>query len=488
MKLDRKDLALGLLLAVLAFVLYRATFKARQFGDSALLMSIFSAHRDGSGFWYHTLYMPVAGVLGRLLWWASAPEVLRVLSAGCGALGVAFAFLLARAWRASRSASLLAAGLLAVSPGYWFFSTSIEVHTLHAACVGLCAVVAVYAPWQRPLLASLLVAVTLPLLYLSHQSGMLLGPGFVVLSQHARVSCGLARFRIRTLLFGIGPLYLAALIAAIPLSAWMSNRSLAVHLSASRTSVVDFPYEIGLSSAWEGWIQPLGLLLPLAGAGVVACSRNVWALAAPLTFVLPSAAFFLTWGLPERGGYTLGSSMFLAVLASAALSGAARWRVVLGMSLLVLQAAWGYTALRAYDGPEWRETLYDRRDAIRHAIGERGGVISLNTTFQYIEAELPGVIELNLLLELTRAMSNGQPPEAFLAESEPRLMQILGREDLPVLFDRSYADLVRRTAPQALPYSEALERWLEARYQLEPVEGVELPLYRLTGRAADPPR
>ena len=66
------------------------------------------------------------------------------------------------------------------------------------------------APWQRPLLAGLLTAACLPLVFLSHQSGILLGPGFVLLAQVARKRRVGAGFRPGVLLLGIGPLFLAS--------------------------------------------------------------------------------------------------------------------------------------------------------------------------------------------------------------------------------------------------------------------------------------
>lgn len=485
------DWAVALLLAAFAFVLYRTTFQARQFGDSSLLVQIFAARSDGTGFWYHALYMPAAGLLGRVLPGASPPEVLRVLSSGCGALGVAFAYGIARKWPVRRPAAILAAGLLAISPGYWYFSTMIEVHTLHAACVGLCALVTLAAPWRRPLLASLWVALLLPLLFLSHQSGVLLGPGFVLLSQYSRFAGGQPPFKARTLLLGIGPLYLCALLAAIPLSAWMGHRTLSNLFSGTENSVVTFVRGFTLANAWEGWIQPLGLLIPFALGGVVAARRRPWDMATPLVFIVPSAVFFLTWGLPERGGYTLGSSMFFAVLAGMALSWPDRRVLWLGLLAVAAQGTWGLTNLRSFDTPEWRENLDARRDAIVRAIGERGGVISFNVTFQYIEAELPDVIEVSLVRDLARTMGPGKAPAEFLSVVEPRLEELLAREDLPIVLDRSYVRFFERVSPEALPYTEAVERWLSERCLLKPVEGTEgtdWPLVRVERRGTDSSR
>jgi hypothetical protein len=471
--------------------LYVSTIQARQFGDSSLLYQEFAAHPDGGGYWYHALYMPAAGLLGRVLDGLTPPQVLKALAAGCGALGAACAYVLARLWRAPPTAALLAAALLALSPGYWFFATTVEVHTLHAVCVGLCALAVLAAPWRRPLVAAALAACTLPILFPSHQSALLLGPGFVALAQHARSLRGLAPLRWRTLLLGVGPMYLAGMLAGIPLAAWLCRRPVTGLLGGTHVALEEFQQGFSVGDTWTGWLQPLGLLLPIALAGVFGGRFARWSLAAPLAFVLPSALFFVLWGLPERGGYTLGSSMFLVVLAAAGLSrpgSGARW---LGALALAAQAAWAFTALRAYDAPEWGARLRERRQAIVEAIGERGGVISLNITFQYIEAALPDVVELSLVTELVGALDRGEGPEQFIAAVEPRLESFLARPDFAVVLDQSHRPTLERVAPLALSYDAALQAWLAQRCRLVPVAGSEWPLL-LVERTPDggilPPR
>lgn len=473
------DGLLAALLGLIAGGVYAATFQARQFGDSSLLYQEFARHGGQGGFWYHALYLPAASALARCLSWLSPSQVLRALSVLSGALGVGFTFALLHAFGISRAAACIGAGLLALSPAYWFFSTQVEVHALHGACVALCALLVLWAPWRRPLAAAALTTCFLPLLVLSHQSGALLGAGFVALTQHARRRQGCAPFGWPALLLGLGPLYLLGVCAGFPLSAWMGGFPTSSLVSGSGEMLSGFAVEWSFANLWEGWIGAWGLLFPAALAGATCAGLSGWARATPLCFVLPSAAFFVLWGLPERGGYTLGSSMFVAVLAAAGLARLRRRALAAGLVLLALQAAWGYAALRAFDAPPWRTRLAQRRAAIVHAIGERGGVVSLNLQFQYIEAVLPEVIELSLVEQLTVAVGQGGTIETFLDAASRRLEPLLAREDLPLVYDRGHLEVLERVAPHTLAYSDALEAWLASRRRLEPVQGVGWPLLRL---------
>jgi hypothetical protein len=473
------DGLLAALLGLIAGGVYAATFQARQFGDSSLLYQEFARHGGQGGFWYHALDFPAASALARCLSWLSPSQVLRALSVLSGALGVGFTFALLRAFGISHAAACIGAGLLAFSPAYWFFSTQVEVHALHGACVAGCALVVLLAPWRRPLAAAALSACVLPLLVLSHQSGALLGAGFLALTQHARRLHGCEPFGRPALLLGLGPLYLLGVCAGFPFSAWLGGIATSSLVSGSGEMLSGFSVEWSFANLWEGWIGAWGLLFPAALAGAFCATLPGWARATPLFFVLPSAAFFVLWGLPERGGYTLGSSMFVAVLAAAGLARLGRHALEVGLVLLALQAAWGHAALRAFDAPPWRARLEQRRAAIVHAIGERGGVVSLNLQFQYIEAVLPEVIELSLVEQLTVAVGKGGTIESFLGAASRRLEPLLARQDLPLLYDRGHLEVLQRVAPHTRAYSDALEAWLARRRRLEPVEGSDWPLVRL---------
>jgi hypothetical protein len=388
-------------------------------------------------------------------------------------------FALLRAFGLARAAACLGAGLLAFSPAYWFFSTQVEVHALHGACVAGCALVTLSVPWRRPIAAAAMTACVLPLLVLSHQSGALLGAGFLALTQHARRLHGREPFGWSALLLGLGPLYLLGVLAGFPLSARLGRLSTSSLVEGSGEMLSGFWVGLSFANAWEGWLGAWGLLLPAALAGALSPSVSRWARAAPLLFVLPSASFFLLWGLPEKGGYTLGSSMFVAVLAATGLARLGRRAFGVGLALLALQAAWGFLALRAFDAPQWQRRLEQRSEAIVSAFGSRGGVISLNLQFQYIEAVLPEVIELSLVEQLTVAVGKGGSSASFLQAAAPRLEALLARDDLPLLYDRGHLEVMERVAPHTRGYSDALEAWLARRRRLVPVEGVDWPLVRL---------
>jgi len=472
------DAAIALALAVGFQWLYGQTFQTRQYGDSGLLLNVFAAHRDGSGTWYHALYMPVAGLLARTCEWSSPAAVLRFVSSGSGALGVALAYGLCRAWSTSRAAALVASLLLGFSPAWWFFSTAIEVHSLHAACVGLVACAALLAPWRRPVLAALAVAALMPLLFLSHQTGVLLGPGMVLLAQFARRRRGLPPLRAASLLFLVGPLYLAALLTAIPTAAAMGTYSMDGYLgnSVGMLRVFDKPFSLG--DFWSGWVRPLGLLLPLAGVGLLTRNSRGLERSTLLVLLLPSLLFFVVWGLYERGGYTLGTAAFLSLLCARALPQDGRRTLALGALLVALQGGLAWRDLRAFDAPEWGERLAARARATARALPGRGVLISFDPRGQFIEALLPEVTEVPSYPLLGHALGLPRAPEEFAAEVGA-LVERQWERSSDVAIDLGCRSIAAAIAPRALPYLDALEVWMGEHYDVTRIDDPEWPMLRV---------
>jgi hypothetical protein len=118
--------------------------------------------------------------------------------------------------------------------------TTVEVHALHSACVGLCVLVALLAPWRRKLPAALLVSAVIPLLFLSHQSGILLGVGFVLLARWGRRRDAATPFSAAELWLVLAPLFLAAFLGAIAFAAGSLENPVATFLGGTNTTVRTF--------------------------------------------------------------------------------------------------------------------------------------------------------------------------------------------------------------------------------------------------------
>jgi hypothetical protein len=454
--------AVALALALASYALYRLTCQARQYGDGPLLVSVFSSQPEGGAWWSHALYLPLASALWRAGEWTYPADVLRVLSSIPAALAVGLTYGLARGCGAARTAAALGAALLAVSPGFWFFATTIELHALHAACVALCGCAILFAPWRRPLAAALIAAAPLPLIYLSHQSGLLMGPGLVLLVQVARRRRGLAPLPLSILLLAVGPLFLAAALAALPIGAALNGEPMAHLFGVGVDTVRSFDRGFAWRSLWDGWLQPLALVLPLAAAGVVRSRARGWMRIALLGLCLPPLAFFLTWGLPERGGYALGPGPFLAVLAALALPASARPALALGALLIALQSAFAWRELRAWDGPGWDERMRSRAQAVERLMPERGVLVGFDDRLQYVAELLPGVVEHAGYVALSGAVHSDQDPREFaevVGRGLVRQCELAGR---PVVVDLSHRTHAVERDPRARAYLDALEDWLSA--------------------------
>jgi hypothetical protein len=491
---DRLDLLVALGLGLAAFALYHATFQRVTYGDGPFLVKNFYCIRHDSaywagvsapgvvfrpGYWYHPLYMLIAGSLWRALEWGSALDVLHLLSSASGALGIAATFLLSRAWGPTRVAGGLAAALLAASPGYWFFSTTIEIHALHAACVALCVVVTLWAPWGRPTAACLVVAAVLPLVFLSHRSGLLLGPGFVLLAQLARrLRTGRGFGRGGLLLF-VGPLFLLAFAAAIAWNARMEGRTLLEFLSSSRRTVDAFERGPSLDTVYEGWLRPLGAIVPLALLAVALRRVRGLGLATVAVFLLPSMAYFVAWGLAERGGYALGTAGLVAAVAATALPRRTGAALAVGLPLLALSGYLGWSTLSSWQSSERIERLDLRARAVSSVLPRPGTLLSLNPFYEYVDAAVDDVIEVSFYGPLQATLKRGGTPEDFVERVAPMLAVQLERPDSTVLLDLGFRAVFEERAPSYLPYLDAFDGWLAEHARVVPLDSPGWPLARL---------
>ena len=428
-RLERRDSLVALGLFVGAVLVYRLTAQDRFANDGPQLASVF-VQVPGAIHW-QVLYLPLARLLAHLVAWGDPFEPLRVLNALGGGVGVAASFLLARGFGAERRFALGGALLVAVSRHAWFFGTSVEVHALHFGMVGACACGTLFAPWRRPALGLALAAALFPWTWTTHGTAVLLGPGWVLLSAQGRARVA-APFRPRTLLFVVGPVLLAALLAVVlPVRQWWTATAGGsselewniIRAYAENTDRMRF--------LWEGSGRPLALLLPAVAIGLVARPRGVVALAA---LILPGTAFLLWWGVPEEGGYFLGHAPFHAVLAAFAFARVAPRSMILVPGVLFLQAASSWAGLRHFDS---RFDPAERVALVLEHLGQRGFVGKVAYLAPDVAIWLPDVKEVDLTGRLLESYRAGIAPDDLAERVAPTIEGALAAG--PVALDRSYA-------------------------------------------------
>ena len=465
---------------LLLAALYALTFQERQFGDGSPITRDFLDSLGTGGVWTHVLYFPVARALERLLEPGNpvrALELTSLLGGACGAGGV---FLVARAFGTDRFRALAAALLLGTCPAWWFFSTTIEVLGLHLACVSLCALAVLLAPWQRPVLATALACLVLPLVLLSHKSGVFLGPGFVALSQVGRLRRGLAPLSWPALLLGVGPAFLASFLLAAAWSASMQGQHPLDWVRSNSEFVA------GYHSTGEGlifaalWGAPLGALGLMAAAAFALRRTWGWRAVAVAAWGALPVVFFGVWGISERGGYALSTAVLLAVVGVSAFEVRTRAERASWIALLAAQAALGFYDVRSWDAPQWGRDNRARAAAVERAVGRRGTLLSLNLRFQEIEAYLPGMREINLYPSLRRCADENFDRQRF-AEHAADVVRMACATG-PVALELSSASLLDGR-PEAA-YVELLRQEFEREFALRPIPDERWPLVAVT-RAGD---
>jgi hypothetical protein len=305
-----------LVVFLLALGLYAATVQTAAFGDAAYLCD---KVETGPTPYYNALYLPLGWAFHRLfglvLGWGVF-EGLGYFSALCGAsAAVVLLLCLARIgcplrWRV---AWVL---LLVLTPGVWFFSTTVEVHAIQllgvSAAVGLCLI----AREQSPGRALALVYAACATALLCQLSTVLVLPGLVFLARGARPGSGLSWKGLSWRAPVLINLALLVVIATVLLS--YSRKPLEVSQSNPFDALVLFldeyltkirngrfygPLEILDFLRAELW-RPAALLLVLPLLRIFSGPRNRLFLPA-LVASLPYVLFLPQGGIREHGGYFL---------------------------------------------------------------------------------------------------------------------------------------------------------------------------------------
>lgn len=426
--LGARDFAIAAALALLATLLYGATWRESLFDDGEVFAHYFvSSDRQ---VWYHVLYLPLARALHPFVPGGDHLAGLEALSVLSGAVGVGAAYLAARGLGASRSGTLLAAGLLALSPSLWFFATTIELHATHFAAVAVAAAILVLGA-RLPFAAHLaLTAVSFPLLYLTHNSGALFGLGWVLLFAFARARVGRPVPPLRSW-FVVAPTLLAALVLAICAANAYQHKGFGLGTGDTFAYVLSFRGEHRPSFAFVAEEIGLAYALLLAAAALALLRREVRLplLVAILAAAIPVTAFFVWFAFPSRGGYFSGVAFF-AFLMAAQVRVEAWWRPALALAVL---ASWGgqgalaWQRLRAYEAAHPSAKRDEPRlDAVRSALtprlaDRRGALISLWPVARPIQQDEPRWVEIPLSHGL--AVFAGPPPDPQ-GFSDPVLRQV----------------------------------------------------------------
>lgn len=451
------------------------------YGDGESMLLTFEPLYGPSKLWSHTLLLLVARALRALGVGETPFHTLRMVSLVAGAVGAAATYLLARGFGARRASSLAAALLLAATPGWLFFSTTIEVHALHAACFALAGCAVVFAPWQRPALAVALCCLAFPPIVLSHETGPILGAGLLGMVQVGRERRGLAPLGLPTLCGVIGPVFLAVLVASFLWNTHLAGSTLGANLDRQIAEGKHFSSEVTLATFIELWLQPLGLLLPLAVAAALAGALAGWRLVALAAAVLPSLALFTSWGVIERGGYTLPSATALAVAGALLFSTWGEGPRALSLKALpvALHGLLALASLSSYVGPRWEDYTVGRSAVAREVLGTPCALYALN--YRNLFLDLEGGREVNLYPLLVQAYREQVTPAAFADDVLARVQADLA-DGLAVGLDLSYRAIVEEQAPAMVPYMDALELRLEQHLWVQRVDDPLWPLMRLRQR------
>jgi hypothetical protein len=474
-----RDLLIALGLALIAAALYGACFQRGAYGDGAVLLE--KLRRGDLDPHLHVLVLPLARALQRWLELADPVAGLVALNVLSGAVGVSATFLLARHF-APRAAALVAAALAMLAPATWTFCTALEVHACHFAGVAVSAAIAIRLPWDRPALASALLALLAAPVVATHRSGILLLPGILWLAREAyRRQRGALSPRSALVLLVV-PMIAGTLMTAGFIEALHRGGT-----SSALDAVWLWQDFRGFAAWWREWPASLGVLAALLALGIL---RRAFAWSDLALFgcaILPSLAFFSWWGVRENGAYALGSLCFWALLSARALPCASPRRfAALALAALMAQGVLGHQRWRSFVVPEdasGRERLL----AAEALFPGAGIVVSLEPelpSLQWFRAE---IVELNLCTQLQDAHNRARSPQEFATDLTLLLRSLLADAQRPVAFDFGYERCASRE-PLVRPYLAAIQSALVRDFVWRASAGEIWPVRRINLRGDPAPR
>ncbi len=368
------DGGLALAVAVGLALLYALTLQERVSGDGAGLASLY-ARPDFV--YYNVGWEPLCRLLGLFVPRTADPFLVPKLASVLGAaIGCGATVLLARGLGVGRFGAAAGALVLGLTPAVWHQATTIEAHAVHFGVLATMATVTLLAPWRRPALALTLAALALAATYTTQHITLLVGPAWVLLVQAGRARRA-QPFRWRTLLLVVGPVLLAALVLTLLFANLrrFGTLTLTVENLLFRVRISYHPAR-ALRVLWDDWALRPFLALPLGVLGLV---RAPFARHARLALALGCGvplAYFLAWGVPEEGGYFLGSACFWGVAAAAALDRPGARRAIGAAALLVALGVQVVVARFLIARHDSRWTMSERVALARRALGTNGLFVS----------------------------------------------------------------------------------------------------------------
>lgn len=474
------DLLVAILLGAVFLLLYVTTNQQWFFGDGPQLVSTFAAARPGEAQWMHFLYFRWADLARLVQGSEDVAGALLTVSNAFGAAAVATTYVAARAFGARRLPAAAAAGLLGLSPSFWFFATTVEVYPPHVFFVACCAASAGWLRGRGGIAPAIVVAAFLPFLHGTHLSSPLLFPGWVcLLALPIRREGEGQRERRRRIAAAVaipGLVLAATLLVStrgFSFGGATASKGLTTFLGTHRAEAS--PLELV-----RAWLLGLGMLGPLAMLGLLHTSLGRSTRLALVVGVFPSLAFVGWFGLTENGGYFLSTAPLLAVL-GACVSAIGRRRALL-VGALALQACLGWQAVAppARTGDALGEAAL-RAEVVEGSLGRSGVLIAIQLDMRPIQARLPHVEEINIAPILGNHAKRGASPDAFLTAVLPGIREIVEASEQPVALDLGYRRYLH-LAPELTPYVESFEASIRESFTVTELGRRDWPVWMLAPR------
>jgi hypothetical protein len=474
-RLGPVDVLLAGAVAVTAAATFLLAFQGRIYAnDGADLANHFAMPLGDATARYHNVaFLPCAWGLDAV--WPKSGDPLAALEGLCalaGALGCAATLVMLRALAVPRWRALFGTAMLAAMPAVAFFSTVIEVHTLHFAAGAVAGAVAALAPWRRPALATGLTAAALGVTFLTHLSAPAIGPAVLFIAVRARALAaarhGVAPFSWGGIA-GVGVGLGLGLAVGLALNLGLRGEGYAPDVGSVGRMVRVWKQGFHVDILWTDGLRAIGWLVPVALLGLL---RAPWSerLAFLATYV-PLCAFVWWWSIAEYGGYLLGPAFVLALAAARA-----PLAPPIGIVLVVLQVVSAAWLIVAHEREGHR--LEDRVAAIRAVTGDDAAwVLSASERAPKVTIWLPNVHEL-VILEHIRPVGPVEDSFDGWIEHLPAAVA-----QVPVLVDTTF--LEEMTGSPIRPHLEFFVRYVREHFAVEELaaqEGADWPMWRLRPR------
>ena len=466
-----RDILAAVALSLVVAVFFRGIFQTRMLSDGAGLATFFAR---GELLTYHFLFLPACRLVAPLAILVPGEDPIeapRLLSAVAAGIGCGFTWLLARALGAPRFGAAIGTLLATAAPAVVFFGTTVEVHSLHFATVAGGAWVTLSLPWGRLGVALPVAAALFGLLFWAHQISILLGPGWIALCQLGRARIG-RPLATRTLLVGIGPVFLAAAAVASALAAALRHGTAFPSAGEELRILREFVRPDGAwRFAWDGWLLPLAVLVPAACLGIARGDLEPGARRALLLCIVFPLVFLVAWGVAEYGGYALGHAPFLACFAALAFPRATPRAITIAVLLFLTQAVLAAQKVHAFD----RRWDPDERIELAREHLQGGVFVATVNNAPQLEVYFPAT-EVLLWEGVDRANRDG-----FSTLQIIELMKLQAHEHVQgfgrVLFDLAFETQdFPGAGPMMRPFAEPLARALEAEFKTTRIEHPDWPM------------